>query len=72
LRESKKRRKFPFSEEGFSAKKWHEFQGKEGHGLRGKTAAREESVRYGFGTAAINFLHRPYSSSFLKAEGRIY
>jgi hypothetical protein len=72
LRESKKRRKFPFSEEGFAAKKWHDFQSKEGHGFRGKSAAREESVRYGFGTAAIYFLSRPYSSSFFKAKGRIY
>jgi hypothetical protein len=28
LRESKRRRKFPFSEEGFAAKKRHDFQGK--------------------------------------------
>jgi hypothetical protein len=28
LRESKRRRSFQFSEEGFAAKKWHDFQGK--------------------------------------------
>ena len=44
LRESKRRRKFPFFWEERAAKKWHEFQGNAGHEFQG-SQQRRKSVR---------------------------
>jgi hypothetical protein len=69
LRESKRRISFYFSEEERAAKKWHKFQGKVGHGFRGKSAARKiRTVRIWYGQ---NLLHLfcPYSSTQIEGTG---
>ena len=56
-----------FSEEERAAKKWHEFQGKAGHGFRGKSAARRiRTVRIWYGQ---NLLHLFYPYNSTQIEG---